>query len=206
MRITPLSMEIWECFPLSSSFWFLLLSFNTNRCSSGAEVRINGQSDSTLLKSYHQLPKHFFSLFFLLFYECCFWILNCTRKSALRSHQLTFSSTETQPCTYFTIDSIKQTFMTNRQEAMKNTRSSKWKNNNSEEKNDIVKYGFVIILIKIVEYNDPEALGTLKKVEKQTCVWQSMRPASGCGNIPDCLAGASDCRFSHYLNSLLQHV
>lgn len=28
-----------------------------------------------------------------------------------------------------------------------------------------------------------------KRLEKQTCVWQSTRPASGCGNIPDCLAG-----------------
>lgn len=72
---------------------------------------------------------------------------------------------------------------------MKNTRSSKWKNNNSKERNDIVKYGFVIILIKIVGYNDPEALGTFKRLEKQTCVWRSTRPASGCGNIPDCLAG-----------------
>lgn len=56
--------------------------------------------------------------------------------------------------------------MTYRQEAMKNTRSSKWKNNNTKDKNDIVKYGFVITLIKIVEYNDPEALGTVKKPRK----------------------------------------
>lgn len=28
-----------------------------------------------------------------------------------------------------------------------------------------------------------------KWLEKQTCVWQATRPASGCGNIPDCLAG-----------------
>lgn len=28
-----------------------------------------------------------------------------------------------------------------------------------------------------------------KRLEKQTCVWQSTRSASGCGNIPDCLAG-----------------
>lgn len=30
-----------------------------------------------------------------------------------------------------------------------------------------------------------------KRLEKQTCVWQSTKPASGCGNIPDCLAGPS---------------
>ncbi len=89
----------------------------------------------------------------------------------------------------FIIDSIKQTFMTYRQKAMKNTQSSKWKNNNSKEKIDIVKCGFVIILIKIVGYNDPEASGTLKRLQKHTCVWQSTSSASGCGNIPDCLAG-----------------
>ena len=34
------------------------------------------------------------------------------------------------------------------------------------EENDIEKYGFVIILIKIVGYNDPEVLGTLNEARK----------------------------------------
>ena len=46
------------------------------------------------------------------------------------------------------------------------------------EKNDI-KYGFVIILIKMLEYNDREAVGTLRKVTKtdfcltvyKACLW-----------------------------------
>lgn len=64
-------------------------------------------------------------------------------------HQPNFSSMETQPSIYFTFESIKQTFITCRLEAMKNTRSSKWKNNNSKGKNDTEKYGFVIIPIKL---------------------------------------------------------
>lgn len=51
-----------------------------------------------------------------------------------------------------------------------------------------MKYGFVITLIKIVGYNDPEALGTLKKARK-TDLCLTVYKASGCGNIPDCLAG-----------------
>lgn len=169
-----------------------------------AEVKVNRQSDGVLLKSYHQLLTHCASF---LFYECCFWILNCTSISALRSHRLTFSSMETQPRTYFTIDSIKQTFMTCRHEAMKNTRSRKWKNNNSKgEKNDIVKYGFVIILIKIVEYNDPEALGALKKARKTDLCLTDCEACLWLWKYPWLLGRASDCRFSHYLNSLLQHV
>lgn len=43
----------------------------------------------------------------------------------------------------------------------------------------MVKYGFVIIPLKIVGYNDPEALGTLKKARKtdlcltvyEACLW-----------------------------------
>lgn len=33
-----------------------------------------------------------------------------------------------------------------------------------------MKYGFVIILIKIVGYNDPETLGTLRKARKTDCL------------------------------------
>lgn len=51
-----------------------------------------------------------------------------------------------------------------------------------------MKYGFVITLIKFVGYNDPEALGTLKKARK-TDLCLTVYKASGCGNIPDCLAG-----------------
>lgn len=169
---------------------FLLSSFNTNRCSTALRTCALPPVTKTLCISSS-------------FYECCFWIWLFTSISALRSHQQTFGSMETRPCTYFTIDSIKQTFMTYRQKAMKNTRSSKWKNNNSKEKNDMVKYGFVIIPLKIVGYNDPEALGTLKKARKtdlcltvyEACLWL--------WKYPWLLGRAFDCRFSRYLNSPL---
>lgn len=78
--------------------------------------------------------------------------------------------------------------MTCRQKATKCSCSSKWKNNNRKGKNYMVKYGFVIILIKIAGHNDPGALGMLKRLRKQTCFWQTARSASGCGNILDRLA------------------
>lgn len=78
--------------------------------------------------------------------------------------------------------------MTCRQKAMKNTRQvneriitvrKKWH----------CEIWFCNNTNKIVGYDYPEAFGTLKRLKKQTFFWQSARSASGCGIIPNCLAG-----------------
>lgn len=71
------------------------------------------------------------------------------------------------------------------------------------EKNGTLKYGFVIIVIKIVGYNDPEALGPLKRARKTDLCLTVYKACLRLWKYPWRLGRASDCRFSRYLNFLL---